>query len=269
MEQFLIKNNPRITALHSLFTRTYPCDYKFHGESHNFYEVIIILSGKATVAADSNIFSLESGQAFLYPPMQFHNLISVSNESLTIGVISFSGKHIPKVFGKVCVIENMSAVHNLFARAKKVFSFKDIWVTSAKNNDNSHLIFLKEFESFLISLSENTLDKKEKLSIGEANYSLIVKTLQENIENNLKVSDIAKILNMSEIGIQKTFSRYAGVGIMEYFNNIKIQKAIEFLKSGNSVKETAIKLGFKDANYFSTVFKRITGNPPSVVARGN
>ena len=263
MNQFIIKDNPSVTALHSLFTYTYPADFKFHGESHNFFEVIIILSGKATVAADSNVFSLESGQAFLHPPMQFHNVISVSNQPLTVAVISFSGKHIPKIFNRVCVIENMSAVYNLFHKANKVFNFSDIWVTSAKNNDNSHLLFLKEFETFLINLNENTLVKKEKLSISEANYSLIVKTLEENLSKSLKVSDIAKITNMSEIGVQKTFSKYAGIGVIEYFNNIKIRKGIELLKSGLSVKETALQLGFNDANYFSTVFKRITGNPPS------
>ncbi len=263
MNQLIIKGNPTVTALHSLFTYTYPADYKFHGESHNFYEVIIILSGTATIAADSNVFSLKSGQAFLHPPMQFHNVISVSNEPLTVGVISFSGKHIPKVFNRICVIENMSAIHSLFSKAKKIFNFNDIWVTSTIKNDNAHLLFLKEFETFLINLSENTLNKKEKLSIGEANYSLIVKTLQENIQRNLKVSDIARLINMSEIGVQKTFSRYAGVGVIEYFNNIKIRKGIELLKSGLSVKETALQLGFSDANYFSTVFKRITGNPPS------
>lgn len=263
MNQLIIKDNPRVTALHSLFTRTYPCDYKFHGESHNFYEVIIILSGNVTVAADSNVFSLKSGQAFLHPPMQFHNVISISNEPLTIGVISFSGKYIPKVFNRVCVIENMSLVHNLFNRGRKIFNFNNIWVTSTVNNDNSHLLFLKDFETFLITLGENTLNKKEKPSISEANYSLIVNTLQDNIEKPLKVSDIAKLLNMSEISIQKTFSKYAGVGVIEYFNNIKIRKGIELLKSGSSVKETALQLGFSDANYFSTVFKRITGNPPS------
>lgn len=263
MNQFTIKDNPRITSLHSLFTYTYPADFKFHGESHNFYEVIIILSGSATVAADSNVFSLKSGQAFLHPPMQFHNVISDSSKPLSVAVISFSGKHIPKTFNRVCVIENMSAVHNLFSRAQKIFNFNDIWVTSVKNNDNSHLIFIKEFETFLINLNENTLSKKEKLSISEANYSLIVKTLEENTDKNLKVGDIAKLLNMSEIGVQKTFSKYAGIGVIEYFNNIKIRKGIELLKSGLSVKETALQLGFNDANYFSTVFKRITGNPPS------
>ncbi len=262
MNQLIIKDNPRVTALHSLFTYTYPADFKFHGESHNFYEVIIILSGKASITADSDVFSLESGQAFLHPPMQFHNVISASTEPLSVAVISFSGQHIPKVMG-VSVIENMSVVQNLLSKAEKSFNFNDIWVTSAKVQNNSHLFFIKDFETFLISLKESTLKKKEKPSLSKANYSLIVNTLQQNIDKNLKVGDIAKLLNMSEIGVQKTFSKYAGIGVIEYFNNIKIRKGIELLKSGLSVKETALQLGFNDANYFSTVFKRITGNPPS------
>ena len=35
-----------------------------------------------------------------------------------------------------------------------------------------------------------------------------------------------------------------------------------YLQEGKSVKETAHLLGFNDQNYFSTVFKRITGTPP-------
>ena len=52
---------------------------------------------------------------------------------------------------------------------------------------------------------------------------------------------------------------------MEYFNRLKIEKAKQYLKEGNSVKETALRLGFYDTNYFSTVFKRITGNSPNKV----
>ena len=262
MNQFIIKNNPRITALHSLFTYTYPADYKFHGESHNFYEVLFILSGSATVAADSNVFSLTAGQAILHPPMQFHNVNSSGSKELSVAVISFSGKHIPKIFNKVCVIEDISKISMLFKRAEEAFTFNDIWVSGIKNGEK-YLTIIKEFEYFLLSLQNNVLYKHKESSIGENNYSLIVKTLEENIEKSLKVKDIALLCNMSEIGLQKTFSRFAGVGVMEYFNNIKVRKAIELLNEGLSVKEVASTLGFNDPNYFSTVFKRFTGNPPS------
>lgn len=260
---FEIKSNPTVTALHSLFSCTYPKDYKFHGESHNFYEVIIILSGKATITADHNIFSLSSGQAFLHPPMQFHNVVSTGNEPLTVAVISFSGENIPAVFNRVCAIEDISVVHSLLKKAEKHFVWKDIWVTGTAKQDNSHFSFIKEFELFLLSLSENTLKKTGKQSTGESNYSHIVRTLDEHINESLTVSDIAQLCNMSVIGLQKTFSRFAGVGVMEYFNNIKIRKAIELLKQGYTVKETALTLSFSDQNYFSTVFKRFTGHSPS------
>lgn len=262
MNQLIIKNNPTVSALHSLFTYTYPADYKFHGESHNFYEVLIILSGSASVAADSNVFSLNAGHAILHPPMQFHNVISSGTKELSVAVVSFSGKHIPKIFNEVCLIEDISKVSRLFKKAEKIFTFNDIWVTGAKSETDS-ITFIKELELFLLSLQNNVLKKHKEQSIGEKNYSLIVRTLEEKVNENLRVKDIALLCNMSEIGLQKTFSRFAGVGVMEYFNNIKIRKAIELLGEGLSVKEAATTLGFNDPNYFSTVFKRFTGHSPS------
>ena len=50
---------------------------------------------------------------------------------------------------------------------------------------------------------------------------------------------------------------------MEYFNRIKMQRAAELLNEGVSVKQAALQVGFHDQNYFSTVFKRITGHTPS------
>ena len=68
---------------------------------------------------------------------------------------------------------------------------------------------------------------------------------------------------MSEINLHKTFSKYAGVGIMEYFTRTKMHYATSLLEGGSTVKEVALTLGYTDQNYFSTVYKRITGHTPS------
>lgn len=44
---------------------------------------------------------------------------------------------------------------------------------------------------------------------------------------------------------------------------------MDMLKSGMSVKETAAALGFANQNYFSTVFKRITGSAPTKYVNGD
>ena len=53
------------------------------------------------------------------------------------------------------------------------------------------------------------------------------------------------------------------MGVTSYFTNIKIRRAMTYLKEGKSVKETAVLLGFDDQNYFSTVFRRIVGQSPT------
>ena len=67
---------------------------------------------------------------------------------------------------------------------------------------------------------------------------------------------------MSESTIKKTFSRYAGIGMVEYFNQMKMRQAARLLEEGKSVGQAAEAVGFHDQNYFSTVFKRIVGMSP-------
>ena len=51
---------------------------------------------------------------------------------------------------------------------------------------------------------------------------------------------------------------------MSYFNELKIKQAVYLLDEGKSIGQTASLLGFSDQNYFSTVFKRVMKQPPSV-----
>ena len=90
-----------------------------------------------------------------------------------------------------------------------------------------------------------------------------MKILENNIDKRLSVSDIARLANMSEINLKKTFSKYAGTGVMAYFTELKINTAISLIKSGASVKECAMSLGFDNQNYFSATFKRVTEKRPS------
>ena len=86
--------------------------------------------------------------------------------------------------------------------------------------------------------------------------------MENNINTNLSVGEIAEMCHMSEVNLKKTFSRYSGMGVMAYFNNMKIKTAVKMIENGVSVKETAAALGFSNQNYFSTVFKRIMGSAP-------
>ena len=108
----------------------------------------------------------------------------------------------------------------------------------------------------------------ENASKSAQTFSEIVVFLENNIHRKLDVDDIAAGCEISRSNLKKIFSKYSGIGIMAYFNTMKVREAKLLLDSGMSVHECAVSLGFTDQYYFSTVFKRITGTPPSRFTEG-
>ncbi len=257
---FIVQKNPHIATLYTLFQKTFAKDYHFRGESHDFWELVCVLDGRVSITADDLVFELEPGQCFLHPPMQFHSIQSTGSNEPTVVFISFTGKNIPYIADTVCMAEDPTQINRLYKLSQKFFTYQRIFVDDAKPG---YLQFVKELELFLLQLSP--ADSHRSDSVSARNYTAIMQTLQQNIHRRLTVREIAKLCNMSEINLQKTFSRYAGMGIMDYFTRIKMHRAAELLREGHSVKETALLLGYHDQNYFSTVYKRIMGQPPSKV----
>lgn len=259
-----IENNPKITKVMTVYLRDFDGDFRFRGETHNFFELVCVCEGKISVAADAKIFQLTKGQAILHNPMQFHSFSVEGNKQAKVAVFSFLGENIPYIQDRVCEIRDISMVKSLVRLAQKHFLFEGLAnIIEPKANDFSHIIYVKKLELFLLELASNLTQSNQALSQSAKNYSLIVNTMNDNVNKRLSVCELAELCNMSEINLQKTFSRYAGVGVMEYFNRIKMGLAADYLKEGRSVKETALLLGFQDQNYFSTAFKRITGHPPT------
>ncbi|MBQ8894433.1 MAG: helix-turn-helix transcriptional regulator [Clostridia bacterium] len=254
-----IHNNPHITALYTAFRRDCSKDFFFRGESHDFYELVCVAEGKAGITADHRIFELQQGEAILHPPMQFHNVYSTGGTAPVIYVFSFAGEHIPKLENAICKIEDLSQVKALLELCRRTLRMKSDTVQEIKSGE--HLQFVKQLELLLLQLSHPT--KQQAATQSAKNYAAIMQTLQQNLYRRLTVKELAALCNMSEVNLQKTFSRYAGVGVMEHFTRTKMQQAAELLRQGCTVKETALRFGYPDQNYFSTAFKRITGHPPS------
>lgn len=255
-----IRTNPRICGLYTFFKEQ--IDYNFSGEVHDFYELVCVLEGAVAVAADSNVFVLKKGQAILHPPMQFHSICNEENRNAVVVVFTFSGENIPGLENGICNFQDVEWVNRLYEEADRYYVRKGIWIEEIREGTTEHFHFVKGLEMFLMKLVRDSEKGVSKPSVSAANYSMIVRTMEEHMGERLTVGKLAQLCSMSEIGLQKTFSKYSGMGVMEYFRKLQIRKASELLKEGCNVKETALKLGYTDQNYFSTVFKRIMGKSP-------
>ena len=67
--------------------------------------------------------------------------------------------------------------------------------------------------------------------------------------------------------LQKLFQQKTGLGIIEYFSNMKIETAKEMIRTGHmNFTQISEQLGYTSIHYFSRQFKKITDMTPSEYA---
>lgn len=253
----------RIRTLHTAFTETIGSDYFFTGERHNFWELVIAMEGEIGVTAGENAWVLHQGQAVLHPPMEFHRIWYPGIDGRIL-VFSFGAEGLPAEAGGSFAVTDPAAAAQLLDQMKQCFRLDGIHVNTLPQQKIDAQILVKRLELFLLELiHQKRLPRHVVHSTTAKNYAAIMRVLETHIHENLSVARIAQLCSMSQISVKQTFSRYAGMGIMNYCNRLKIEAAISMLRGGSSVQETADALGFSSQNYFSTVFKRITGKTPT------
>lgn len=104
---------------------------------------------------------------------------------------------------------------------------------------------------------QNHLYKQDKLS--EA-----IEYIHEHFtDKELSVHYLANLCGMSDTYFRKLFLKHFGVAPHTFINNLKLQYAVELLKSEYyTVSDVADKCGFENIYYFSSFIKKRTGKSP-------
>ena len=100
-----------------------------------------------------------------------------------------------------------------------------------------------------------------------ANERLVEKAkflLADNVATHLDIAWLSRHLGLGYSRFRQLFKKYSGMSPYQYFLELKISRAKELLLQHQySVKEIAYMLSFDDPYYFSHLFKKKTGHPPS------
>ena len=87
--------------------------------------------------------------------------------------------------------------------------------------------------------------------------------INNNYDKEVTLEQIANELFVSPGYLCRIFKKHVGKRYASYVTDIRMKKAKELLCSGKfTVTEVAYKVGFNDASYFSSVFKKHYAQPP-------
>lgn len=106
----------------------------------------------------------------------------------------------------------------------------------------------------------------EETETGSADKSAVRMRhfVEEHYMEDISVLDIASAFGYSEAYFCKLFKQNFGKNFVTYLTEYRVERAKQQLSDlSSNVKEIGQRVGYADSNYFTKVFRRITGMSPS------
>ena len=136
---------------------------------------------------------------------------------------------------------------------------EEVLAESGKNMESA-IAYAKKMISQAIEIRDQ--------NSGNKNRS-ILKTVVDFIdshymEEDISLNTVANVANVSSNHFSALFSQNMGQTFIEYLTTLRMNKAKELLRcTGMRSSEIAGEIGYKDAHYFSYLFKKTQGMTPS------
>lgn len=95
----------------------------------------------------------------------------------------------------------------------------------------------------------------------------LVDYIEEHLDEELSLGEVAKTLGLSEYHLKRMFSFIAGVSMGEYIRNRRLACANRELVEGQTVTAVAFNYGYQSLEGFSRAFREWSGYLPSEVIK--
>jgi AraC-like DNA-binding protein len=90
------------------------------------------------------------------------------------------------------------------------------------------------------------------------------KLIQEYAEEQLGLTKVAKMVNISSNHLSEKFKQVTGINFVDYVARARFENARDLLLNSNRrISEIAFAAGFQSLSQFNRVFKKLSGKCPS------
>lgn len=267
-----------IDGVYSVHYFEYAKDFAYSGEFHDFWEIVYADKQSMYITAGAEEILLPMGHLYIHRPGEWHTIRCDGVRAANSVIVSFDC-HCPKLLniaGMVieCNNEQKALLGAIIREASDAFSTplgqsytRQMRLSRSGPFGCEQLIRLYLEQLIILLIRGNSTTVPKKPPKNNALLIEICQYLSQNIHLPLRFMDIKEEFNVSSSVIKKVFREHMNCGVMEYFNRLKVDAAKEMIReSGLNFTEIADALSFNTSQYFTTVFRRISGMTPSEYA---
>ncbi|WP_238392539.1 AraC family transcriptional regulator [Paenibacillus antri] len=271
-----------IDELVTLFYFEFAKNYRFAGESHDFWEMVYVDHGEVTVTADDAQCRLTPGTIIFHKPGEFHSFYASGGTAPNIVVVSFCSDSPAMAAFERAVFrlddKERDLLSGIVREGKAGFRFPFTYPLIRREDApfGCEQRLLHYLESFLLRLlcsntrgaaqtSPRSLPRdKEYRSLVQA----VIGFMERRIDEPLTLGEISQAMHVTKARLKEVFKEQTGQSVMRYFSLMKMERAKKIIREeACSFSEVAERLGFATPQYFSNAFKKLTGASPSEYAR--
>ncbi len=244
---------------------------------HNHFEMILVQGGNCAVYINGSSFSLTMNQLIIIPPGNLHSIFpygSCSYCAIVSGESLFEGMHADSHFRDVFIPFMsiglypplvLSAEGNTYTRC-----FDLVFEILKENTHKSYgyqartKIQMLLFFSYLNAILPETFFEK----IINSDSTRIIKAALDYMKlyyrERITVNTISKYSHLSIQHFSRLFKAFTGKTFVEYLTLYRLEQSRKIL-TGTDIPINQIPdlVGFCNGNYFSRLYKKYYGHPPS------
>lgn len=240
---------------------------------HDELELFFLLSGELQFLLDGNRQRLQQGEMMLVKPNVLHGAFKSVHLPVAFIAITFhqtfiashindtiQTDYLAPIFQKGYLIQQY---YNLdFCEKQKLYDIMNRISDAYKNQNPGFELLIKSkllellYQIITPQLPLNTIATTESL---DNLYALkdTLEYIEKNFSSQIKVSTLAKMLNMSEGHYSRIFKTHTGTTVGQFINNYRLNFAAQSLRNkALSISLIADMAGFKNLSYFTRAFKQ-------------
>ncbi|MBR4138628.1 MAG: AraC family transcriptional regulator [Lachnospiraceae bacterium] len=229
----------------------------FIGQRHPFWEINIVLNGSMALTCDDIIITLSKGQMFLIHPDEFHSFVILEDHTEFL-VLTFHTEYtIPLDNTYILSPANMQLVTMITEEIESEYP-GDTFLRSGEPISQSIKLLTELLILRAVSLDSVPYTK----SIHSDIYQTAVQFMKDNVLSSITLADIAKHCKVSVSTLKNLFKTHTQLGVMHFYNEIKMEHAKNMLTNDISITSIAEELRFSSVAHFSAAFKKYAGISP-------
>ena len=265
--------------------KTFGCISQAHGAWHMgqrsvYSTAVYCIAGDFRMNVEGEVLCVESGDTLLIPAHK--RFVPLEGGACKYYILNFSASVMPAAD---TFVNNLSVTSHInlkdghaYSSRGDYYSFSDVKPLTKGVSGFAKAIFdradkLKPNECFADQLLLDQLAKEFLIRLGNVNrtgcssrLTEILKYIEQNYSDDLSLGSLSRRFSLSSSYIARIFKKELDCKPSEYVNSIRASVAETLLSTTNmSVGDVSDRVGYSDVYYFSKIFKKIVGVPPSKV----